>query len=847
MRLVPLSASASLLALALFAAPSARADVLVELGNGDRVTGTFLPASETESYVVSLPEGATLSAKTAGKRRKGAGPVPSVRLLDPDGSAIATPALVATPTGARLKGFVAPVSGRYTIELTSASEGDYTFVASWRNPTGGKSVVDFAAGDDIVVPVHAAPGSSAKLRIEALDDPDGAPRFVRLRARDLSFDVNLLRVPPVAGPAESTPKIVLTTAAADFDLTVRQTGGPGGLATLTTRLVAPKSRPRKVDLSSRVLGTAASGTFAQGQVLGSGGGTVAAGAFADDPLSGASVEVPPGALAGTTVVFVGSARDVDPRGDVEPFGPPVEFGPSGLRFAEGAPARITIPFDADAFGGDFDGLVVLVREGNRVSVVPADTVEIDASAGTVSFPASHFSTYQVFGPRRAGRSDVNADGFDDLALPAPYAGGFRGTVRVVFGGADLASGSSNDAGVSIFGNAGNEGAFGYLTALGDVDGDDATDLAVLSYGFESGYFGVARVFRGGPAFTPDEASDAEIEVRTGAADGGALGAVGIADVTGDGVADLVLGAPDASGAVAEEGHVFVLPGGSGLATTTTDAPGVIRLAGGVQDWNLGQSLAFADFSGDGILDVAVGAPRRLGGSGDLGAVVVFKGGPQLASGTIERFAVLTGTVPDARFGAALAAADFDGDGFVDLAVAAPRTPSQVPGVPDGAVYVFRGPMQGSGTADDAAETIVCAPATGAPLTTGGGEFGASLTAANVVGSTLRDLVIGCPTATPASDPTRLGAGAIVIVRGDSKFGAYRDLEFGDDAGGSYGGVVLPCIDADGDRSLETVIAAPDAAAGAGRVFVRFGPNRRGRTVTITGTTGEHLGGRSYVN
>lgn len=151
------------------------------------------------------------------------------------------------------------------------------------------------------------------------------------------------------------------------------------------------------------------------------------------------------------------------------------------------------------------------------------------------------------------------------------------------------------------------------------------------------------------------------------------------DVDGNGYPELVVGAPNLRvGSHEGAGGVVVLPASrKGLSLKEQ----VITLASPEVVGQLGGSgdfgtaFASADFDRDGYADLAVGRPE----TGDTvgGAVTVLFGGRKGLSGrdSVELVEPGDGGV---RFGSALATGDLDADGWPDLAV----------GDPDGARLVF---------------------------------------------------------------------------------------------------------------------------------------------------------------
>lgn len=176
-------------------------------------------------------------------------------------------------------------------------------------------------------------------------------------------------------------------------------------------------------------------------------------------------------------------------------------------------------------------------------------------------------------------------------------------------------------------------------------------------------------------------------------------AVATAELTGDGQADLVIGAPDAPGG----GKVMVLNSAVSSPRTTPDVTLTQATAGvpGAAESGdrFGASVWLGDLDRDGHRELAVGAPGEdLGSAADAGQVVVVPGSAQgLAPAGSAAYTQSTAGVPGAsesgdRFGTSVLLADLSKDGYGDLTVGASGENTGA-----GALTWLRGTASGPGT------------------------------------------------------------------------------------------------------------------------------------------------------
>ncbi len=267
-------------------------------------------------------------------------------------------------------------------------------------------------------------------------------------------------------------------------------------------------------------------------------------------------------------------------------------------------------------------------------------------------------------------------------------------------------------------------------------------------------------------------------------------AVTTGDFNGDGYADLVVGAPGESVGVSnpieDAGAVNVIYGSaSGLVPNgpplndqvwTQNSTGLNAGFGAETGDAFGASVMAGDFNGDGYTDLAVGAPNEdVNSTDNAGTVNVIYGSANGLTATDSEFWTQNSAGLDAGFGAeagdnfgkAMTAGDFNGDGYVDLAIGAPG--EDVFDIANaGAVNVLYGSASGLTAVGDQMWHQNSGQAQASPVLSSvaeaGDSFGASLTSGDFDGDGIDDLAIGSPSESVGNIGS---AGAATVIYGSA--------------------------------------------------------------------------------
>jgi hypothetical protein len=449
-------------------------------------------------------------------------------------------------------------------------------------------------------------------------------------------------------------------------------------------------------------------------------------------------------------------------------------------------------------------LSIVIHDGDAPYPLTVDPLFTGAA-----WRARGFQAGEALGSSVATAGDVNGDGYDDVIVGMPLfdaaPGADAGRVALCLG---------SPAGVllapvwALEGGQAGERLGAAVATAGDVDGDGFADFLVASPLFDDrgGDEGKVVLFRGSPSVPAASPAWTSTGSEPGAQLGAALGPAG--DVNGDGLDDIVVGAPRADVGGIDAGVALAFHGGVSGPSPTPDW----TLAGDQPGALLGSSLgAAADVNGDGFMDVVVGAPGIDGPAVDSGQARLYFGSSSGLTAT-PAWSV-DGGQPGAAFGAAVnAAGDINGDGFADVVLGAPLHDDGE--ADEGRAFLYLGSATGLATA----------AAWEAQPDSADARLGvAVITAGDVNGDGLADVLVGAD-GYDGGNPDQ-GRALLYLGTPDGLAAEPESFVQGDQPGARLGASVAPAGDVNGDGFSDVIVGAPSgdgAAAGAGVALVFLG-------------------------
>jgi hypothetical protein len=336
-------------------------------------------------------------------------------------------------------------------------------------------------------------------------------------------------------------------------------------------------------------------------------------------------------------------------------------------------------------GGGNSGAVYLVYGPATHAATLAD-----ADALLYGENASDYACLSAF----AG--DVNGDGLGDIMVAAvghDAGGSSSGSAYIVLGPVTGQLDLAVDADIFLPGAAAGD-YLGYgMDGLGDVNGDGVDDFAVGAFhhdGAASGA-GAAWVFLG-PVSQGSSLDGADVVLQHEAASYLGRSLAGAGDVNGDGIGDVVVGAPTSDSQATDDGIAMVFLGPMDSSVPQPEPDVVIH--GETSYDALGYAVAGrSDMDGDGLDDLVLGAGNADFVHIDPGVVYVMAApfDDDLVSAAGYRAKIVGEGDYDYAYRVTLPG-DVDQDGWPDLVIGGPDNGGAGDGA--GASWLGLGPVEG---------------------------------------------------------------------------------------------------------------------------------------------------------
>jgi hypothetical protein len=404
---------------------AARADLNVVIANGDVIRGTLLPASETETWRVSCPKGALLSAQLR------SGPSRSalvLRVFD------ASDALLASAGGrsARIAKLAIATSGEQRVVVTSkdgVTSDDYRLAVSWTSPRRAKQTIAVGANTVGAFEFSCDAGADVALKLAPARLSAALPSLVRITGSHGGHT-------ELAGGTTAT---FHATHADTYSLTFENTAAAAGDVVATAKIRPPVAARRQLSATARDIppGT----TIVAASVMDQTGGEL------DAPpasvLAGTRLTVPSNALTGPAIVVLGAVSDITPPKPADSIAatPAAVVGPFLREFHGDAKPTIDLSYAAVPAAPYGSGLRVFAADDPAVAqeVGPPNIVPAETRVGVEVTKFTRFQAFYVKEPDVTPPFVLHGTGAEELGSSVAVAGNF------VYAGAPGAAGPGGEA------------------------------------------------------------------------------------------------------------------------------------------------------------------------------------------------------------------------------------------------------------------------------------------------------------------------------------------------------------------------------------------------------------------
>ncbi|WP_288926582.1 hypothetical protein [uncultured Maritimibacter sp.] len=487
-------------------------------------------------------------------------------------------------------------------------------------------------------------------------------------------------------------------------------------------------------------------------------------------------------------------------------------------------------------------------------------VELASLGGDYGFSVRGVFPEMQVGWAVSGAGDMNGDGIDDFVVGSPHPGLGNGAADVVYGrvggytDSDIIPLAASN-GFRAIGEAVDDWAGYAVSAAGDVNADGYDDLIVGSPHYGGSDEGRAYIIYGGVGLAPWGGVTRNVILNGNGNANAGFSVAGAGDFNGDGISDVIVGAPANDDAGNDAGEAYVLFGGvGGIANLTLSDTGALSpdkgfaIRGDAAGDLAGFDVARAgDVNGDGFDDVLVGAFYGSDGGALAGETyLIFGTSSGIADIDLTGLSasvgiIIQGDAAGDRLGTSVSwAGDVNGDGFDDIIVGAYAGDDG--GVDAGEAYVLLGKASGWSNIDLSS----LSSSDGFKIVGGLAGDGAGVSvsrAGDINGDGFDDMVVGAR----GVDINGSESGASYVIFG--KASGFSDIDLGDlapsegfmivgEADSDWNGhAVSAAGDVNHDGIDDLIVGSPmndEYTTNSGKAYVIYG-RRASSEVTLTGT------------